>query len=388
MTHAARPPFWRNVRVLRIAGQIVFVVVMFVVLRELALNLTFGLRRIGLDLSFDFLDSRAGFGIGEGISYSPNQSFLKAYIVGVVNTIRVAAVGIMVATILGSIVGVARLSPNWLLRKFAQVYVEVIRNTPVLIQIIFWWVGVILTLPTIERAVSLGSVALLSNRGVGVIWPRVTGDTPTWGTFLLAGLVVALLVGWWRTRVNERTGRPHHRLLWSLGVFLAMAVVGYVASGTPIRLDAPEVAGRQIRGGLQLTPAYAAILVGLIVYTAAFIAEIVRGSILAVSKGQKEAAEALGFTRFQQLRFVVLPQAMRIAIPPLNSQYLNLTKNSSLALAIGYPDLVSVSRTIMNQTAAATQMLLIVMATYLTLSLSISFAMNLLNRAVTRKGGR
>jgi general L-amino acid transport system permease protein len=372
--------------VLRLVGQAVFVLILFGVLRELALNLTFGLRRIGLDLSFDFLDSRAGFDINEGIAYSPNHNILKAYMVGVVNTLRVAAVGVVLATILGTIVGVARLSPNWLVRKIAQVYVEAIRNTPVLIQIIFWWLGVILTLPTIDRALALGGVAVLSNRAVGIAWPHTAEGAGLWGIFLLVGLVAAVAVRRWRNRLSERSGRQHHPMMWSLGAFLALAFIGYLISGGPLFIDTPQVVGRGIRGGLQLTPAYAAIVVGLVVYTAAFIAEIVRGSILAVSKGQKEAAEALGLTRLQQLRFVVIPQAMRIAIPPINSQYLNLTKNSSLALAIGYPDLVSVSRTIMNQTAAATQMLIIVMATYLTLSLTISFAMNLLNRAVTRQG--
>jgi general L-amino acid transport system permease protein len=184
--------------------------------------------------------------------------------------------------------------------------------------------------------------------------------------------------------VNERTGEPHHRVLWSGGLFLLVAAAGYVVAQDPLRLDVPIAGRRGYEGGLQLSPEYAAILLALVIYTGAFIAEIVRGSILAVSKGQKEAAAALGFRPGQQLRLIVLPQAMRVAIPPLNSQFLNLTKNSSLAIAIGYPDLMAVSRTIMNQAGRATQMLVIVMLTYLSMSLFISLLMNLLNRTVTR----
>lgn len=384
----ARPTFLRDVRVLRVLGQLVFVAALALAARRLWLNLSAEIERQGLDLSFDFLDRRAGFSIQEGISYSANQSFLRAYVVGVVNTLRVAGVGILLASALGLVVGVARLSPNWLVRKIAQVYVEAIRNTPVLIQIIFWWGAVFLALPAIGGGFSLGNSVFLSNRGAALPWVHLGPDWGVWGRFLLAGLAAAAGAWWWRTRLNERTGRPHHRVWWSLTVFVLVAGAGYLVLPQAVELDVPEFTGRTYRGGLQLSVGYAAILVGLIIYTAAFIGEIVRGSILAVSKGQKEAGEALGLNRFQQLRFVVLPQAMRIAIPPINSQYLNLTKNSSLALAIGYPDLVSVSRTIMNQSGRATQMLLIIMTTYLVMSLSISFFMNLLNRAVARKGER
>ncbi len=370
----ARPPLWRDVRVLRVLGQLVFVIALVGVAGQLWLNLRFETQRQGLDLSFDFLDRRAGFSIQEGISYSANQSL--------------AGVGILLATALGLVVGVARLSPNWLVRKIAQVYVEVIRNTPVLIQIIFWWGAVLLALPAIGGGFSLGRAAFLSNRGAAIPWVHLGPDAGAWGGFLLVGLAAAAGAELWRTHLNERTGRPHHRVAWAMAVFILVAAAGYLLLPQPLELDVPEFTGRTYRGGLQLSVGYAAILIGLVIYTAAFIGEIVRGSILAVSKGQKEAAEALGLTRFQQLRFVVLPQAMRVAIPPINSQYLNLTKNSSLALAIGYPELVSVSRTIMNQSGRATQMLLIVMTTYLVMTLSISFFMNLLNRAVTRKGGR
>ncbi|HKX25592.1 MAG TPA: ABC transporter permease subunit [Actinomycetota bacterium] len=386
VTHAARPPLWRNVRVLRFVGQAVFVLLVVIVGREVLLNLQFGVREQGVDLSFDFLQQRAGFAIGEGIEFSPNESFLSAFIVGLLNTIRVAVVGIVLATLLGLVIGVARLSPNWLLRKVAQVYVEVIRNTPVLVQIIFWWAAVILALPVIQGGLSIGGVAFVSNRGTAVPWFHLQPGAGFWALFLIAGAATAAAVWQWRTRVTERTGVPARRVLWAAATFLAVAVAGFVLTGSPVEGDVPSVERFGYRGGLQFSPEYTALVLGLAIYTGAFIAEIIRGSIQAVSKGQKEAAQALGLSPRQQLRLVVLPQALRIAIPPLNSQYLNLTKNSSLALAIGYPEIVQVSSTIINQAGRATQILLLMMATYLTLTLTISFLMNLLNRAATTKG--
>ena len=380
-----RAPLWRNVRFLRVLGQAAFVALLLVIAREAFLNLEYGVRRQNLDLSFDFLRQRAGFAIKEGIGYSPSESFFSAFLVGVMNTIRVAFVGIVLATVLGLVMGVARLSSNWLVRRIAQVYVEVVRNTPVLVQIIFWYVAVILALPGIEGALSLGELAFVSNRGTAVAWVRIEDGGPAFGLSLVAAAVVAAAVHRWRTRVNERIG-PEPRQPWALGAFVLVATAGFVLTGTPVGVDAPVVGRFGYSGGLELSPEYTALLLGLVIYTGAFIAEIVRGSIQAVPRGQKEAAEALGFSPRQQLRFVVLPQAFRIALPPLNSQYLNLTKNSSLALAIGYPEIVSVSNTIINQAARATQMLLLVMGTYLLLSLTISAGMNALNRTVTRRG--
>jgi general L-amino acid transport system permease protein len=384
----AAPPFWRNIRVLRALGQALFVVIVIAIFRELYLNLQFGLDRQGQELDFEFLRQRAGFSIKEGISYNPNQSFVRALQVGLVNTLRVAVFGIILASVLGLIMGVARLSTNWLIRKIAQAYVEAVRNVPLAVQLIFWYVAVVLALPAIEGGLSVGGFAFLSNRGGAIVSLRSGDSFGLWAAFLLVALVVALGARRWRTRLNERTGAPARRVLWSFGSFLVIAAVGYVVTGSPLRLDVPEFVERGYVGGAQLSPEYTALLLGLVIYTGAFIAEIVRGSILAVSKGQKEAAEALGLTPRQQLRFVVLPQALRIAVPPINSQYLNLTKNSSLGLLIGYPEIVSVGRTIANQAGGATQVLLIWMATFLTLSLTISFFMNLLNRAITRRGER
>jgi general L-amino acid transport system permease protein len=381
---AVRPPLWRDVRFLRFMGQAGFVLLFLIVAREAFLNLRFGVERQGVDLAFDFLGQRAGFAIQEGVEFSPNESFLAAFRVGVVNTIQVAALGIVLASLLGLVMGVARLSPNWLLRKLAQVYVEIVRNTPVLVQIIFWWAAVILALPAIEGAVSIGGVILVSNRGTAVPSVRLETGAGTWGLFLLGALAAAIVAWRWRSRVQERTGRPARRAIWALAAFLGLAALGFLLTGSPIDGEVPVAERFGYRGGLRFSPEFTALVLGLVIYTGAFITEIVRGSIQAVSKGQKEAAEALGLTAGQQLRLVVLPQALRIAIPPLNSQYLNLTKNSSLALAIGYPDIVLISSTIINQAGRATQMLLLMMGTYLVITLAISFVMNAVNRAVTR----
>ena len=386
---AARPPFWRDVRILRVLGQAGFVIGIAFVLRELFLNLQFNLERQGQDLSFGFLEQRAGFDIKEGlIPYSPNSSFWRALRVGLSNTLKAAIAGIILASVLGLIMGVARLSRNWLIRRVAQVYVEVFRNAPVAVQLVFWYVAVILALPPIGGGLSLFGVAFLSNRAAAIPWYHMNDSFGTWALFILAAAVATWLVRRWRHRVFDQTGRPAHPFLWGMGTFFLVAAVGYIVAGTPISLDAPEFTGRGYAGGVQMSPEFAAILIALVVYTGAFIAEIVRGSILAVQKGQKEAAEALGLTPTQQLRHVVLPQAMRIAIPPLNSQYLNLTKNTSLGLLVGFPDIVAVSRTIANQAGRATQVLLIIMLTYLILSLTISFLMNLLNRRVAYRGTR
>jgi general L-amino acid transport system permease protein len=375
------------VRFLRVLGQAAFVVVVVLVAREALLNLRFGVAEQNVDLSFDFLQQRAGFEIAEGIEYSPNQSYYDAFLVGVLNTIRVALVGIVLATVLGLLIGVARLSTNWLVRRVAQVYVEVVRNVPVLVQIIFWYVAVVLALPDISGALSLGGVAFVSNRGTAIPGFHLQPGAGAWMLVLVAGAVAAWAVARWRRRVGDRTGRPGRGGLWAVGAFALVAVAGFVVT-TPASLDVPETGRFGFEGGLRLSPEYTALLMGLVIYTAAFIAEIVRGSILAVHRGQKEAAEALGFTPGQQLRFVVLPQALRIAIPPLNSQYLNLAKNSTLGLAVAYPEIVLVSSTIINQAARATQVLLLMMATYLALSLIISVTMNALNRAVVRRGER
>ncbi|HWC13167.1 MAG TPA: ABC transporter permease subunit [Actinomycetota bacterium] len=382
-----KPPLWRDIRVLHVAGQVAFVVLVVFVLREMYLNATFSLAERGRVLSYDFLDSRAGFGIKETfIPYTPNSSFLSAFQVAVVNALVVTGVGIVLATILGIFVGIMRLSPNWLLRKISQGYVEIIRNIPALVQIIFWYTAVILAIPRLENSISIFGFAYISNRGAAV--PTLEGgeDFGTWGLFLLAAIVAAFLVRRWRTKVFDDTGQPHYRFLWSSGTLVGIAAVGYVVLGDPFTIETPEIGLRNLIGGISVSPEFAGVLVGLVIYTAAFIGEIVRGSILAVSKGQKEAAEAIGLRPSQQLRYVVLPQALRIALPSVTNQYLNFWKNTSLGFFIGYPEIINITRTMTNQAGHELEIFSLLILIYLSVSLALSLVMNILNKTVALRG--
>jgi general L-amino acid transport system permease protein len=375
------------VRILRKVAQIAFVVLLVVIAREMYLNASFALGLRGRDLTYSYLENRAGFAIKESVlNYSSNQAFYRAFLVGATNAMLVAAAGIVLATIFGVLIGVARLSRNWLVRKMALVYVEIFRNTPLLVQVIFWYVAVILAIPRIEDSVSIFGLAFISNRGGAIPAIRGGEDFGLWAIFLLAGLLGAVTTWRWRTRVNERTGEPHYRWLASLAVVGLVAGLGYVVVGDPFTFEVPRLGERNYFGGLQMSPEFAGILLALVVYTSAFIGEIVRGSILAVSKGQKEAAQALGLRPAQQLRLVVLPQAMRIAIPAINNQYLNLWKNTSLAFAIGFPEVINISSTMINQGGHELETFSLVVGTYLVTSLLISLFMNVINRTVTLRG--
>ena len=266
--------------------------------------------------------------------------------VGVQNTLKVALLGIVLATILGVTIGVARLSTNWLVRRAAAIYVETFRNIPVLLIILFWYLGVMLRLPPIRDAVELLDVIAISNRGIVVPWFDKVGAGAAFGLIAIIAVAVAVGVWIWRTRRFDRTGEPHHRLLWSGGVLLLLLVVGFIVAGRPWTVDTPEVGALSTSGGFRLAPEYAALLVALTLYTASHIAEIVRGSILAVPRGQSEAADAVGLSGFQRLRHVVLPQAFRISVPPMANQYLNLVKNSSLGVAISYYEVTKVTQVV------------------------------------------
>ena len=386
-----RPPLWRNTRVRRVLGQLIFGLAVLFVAREVFFNLEFNAAARRQDLSFNFLNSQAGFAIADTpIEYESTDPVSRAFQVGIANTLRVSLLGILFTSILGLIIGVARLSSNWLVRKLAQVYVELFRNTPVPLQVIFWWGAVFLAIPSIDESLSLFDVAYLSNRGLVIPWLRLEDGASAWGLALLGAALVGAAIWLWRTRVNERTGEPHHRVLWSFGVFLGIAALGYLLTGTPTRANLPQIAetGFSFEGGVRFGTEFAALLFALVLYTAAFIAEIIRGSIQAVPKGQREAAESLGLSRFEQLRFVILPQALRIAIPAINSQYLNLLKNSSLGILIGFYELLRVSRSIITGRGHDTQVLLMAMLSYLAMCLAISFLMNRVNRAVTVRGAR
>ena len=379
-----RTPFWRNVRVLRIAFQVVFLLGVVLFLLGLWENLTTNLRVQGIRTDFGYLQQPAGFAIADA-DFRPSQSIWDAIKVGAVNTIKVSLLGILVATVLGVVVGVARLSTNWLVRRSAAIYVETLRNIPVLVIILFWWLAVLLQLPAIRRAVDL-DVIVISNRGL--VGPGVE-QTAALTSFLLVaafGVAAAVAVAIWRTRVFDRTGQPHHRVLWSGGVLLLFLVVGFLLFDRPVGISLPERGELETTGGFRLSPEYAALLIGLALYTASHIAEIVRGSILAVSRGQTEAANAVGLSGFQRMRFVILPQAFRISVPPIANQYLNLVKNSSLGVAIAFPEVTRVTRIAIGQQAPAPQSVLVLMGVYLFFSLVIALVMNLINRRLTLKG--
>lgn len=463
-----RPPFYRDTRTIAIMLQVLFLVVVLAIgwflYNNMVTRLAAGNTAAGGALSWSFLSQTAGFGISEGPTFRPEESYGRAYVVGVINTLRVAVVGVLLATVLGLLAGIERVSNNWLLNKLAMVYVEIFRSTPLLVQLLFWYVGVIAALPPIQEAAPLGDLGYLTNRGMYLTWifPTETGRALTW--WLLGGIIVGVAVAWLRRRQLERAGVPGSGALAGVAAFALVVVIGYfvafsasqmpattayelrrgdrgtlfedtngngafdlnldrplayvpitlygadgqvVASGmtngdgafrfidlpaeatrlewttpAPLVLSEPQRQGFNFSGGISVTPEFAALLLALVVYTGAFIAEIVRAGINAVNKGQWEASRALGLNTGATLRMVVLPQALRVIIPPLTSQYLNLVKNSSLAIAVGYPDLFNVSRTIVNQTGAEVQGILLVMATYLTFSLITSLFMNWYNKRV------
>jgi general L-amino acid transport system permease protein len=383
-TISRRPPPWRDVRVLRVAFQAVFLLLVVLLVWFLYNNLIDNLRELGIRRDFRYLRQPAGFVIS-GSDFSSSQSLFQALLVGIENTAKVSFLGIALATVLGVFVGVARLSPNWLVRRAAGVYVETLRNIPVLVIILFWWLAVLLRLPPIRTALDW-NVIVVSNRGL--VGPGLD-QTGRLGTFLLiaaAGLAAAAAVVFWRTRRFDRTGEPHHRALWGGGVFLLALVVAFLASGRPLALSLPEGGELATTGGFRLSPEYAALLFGLSLYTASHIAEIVRGAILAVARGQTEAADAVGLSGFQRLRFVVLPQAFRISVPPMANQYLNLVKNSSLGVAVAYPEVTRITRITIGQGGPAPQAIVVLMLAYLVFSLGISLITNLVNRRLTLKG--
>jgi general L-amino acid transport system permease protein len=339
-----------------------------------------------LTVGYGFLRNPASFGIGESfIPYDPSNTYGRALLVGLVNTLVVSALGIVLTTIVGILAGVARLSSNWLISRFAAAYVGVFRNTPLLLQLMFWYFAVFLQLPGVQEAIKLPGPAFLSQRGIYMVWGEGTATFPAWRVFILLAILSIFLV-WFGLRSAQKRASVPLSPWWNLAYFLVPAFLlwmGFVLQPEPpLRISIPELSGFNFQGGVQLTPEFAALLFGLVIYTGAFIAEIVRAGIQAVSRGQVEAARSLGLTTAQTLRLVIFPQALRIMVPPMTSQYLNLAKNSSLAIAIGYPDLFSVAGTVHNQTGAALEIIAIMMLSYLSISLFTSLLMNIYNRRI------
>jgi len=378
-------PFWRDVRVLRVLLQVLFLIGVLLLAGILYMNMLRGLSTLGLTLNLEFLENEAGFDISEGIEYAPSDTYLKAFWVGVVNTLKVSLIGIVCATILGLIVGIARLSSNWLIRTVAAIYVECFRNVPLLLQIRFWYTAVILQLPRVRDSISLFGDVFINQRGVYLPSPEPTSGLKVWSVYLLVGFIVAAILYVLRARQLRQLELPGFRAKWALPAFLIIALLGwFLTPEKPFRLDPPVLRGFNFVGGLSLSPEFSALLIGLSVYTGAFIAEVVRSGIQAVVKGQREAAKAVGLSEAQTLQLVVLPQAVPIIVPPLTSQYLNLAKNSSLAIAIGFPDVFSIGNTMMLQTGQSIPVFAMIMVSYLIMSLTTSAGMNWYNRWINR----
>jgi len=380
-SHARVPP-WRNVRVLRIVAQIAVLAVVGLLGLWLWDNLTTGMARSNLTFSLDFLNSTAGFEIAETpIPYTATDTYGRALLVGLANTLIVSFAGIVLATLLGIVVGVARLSNNWLINRIAAGYVEVIRNTPLLVQL-FLIYAVLTQLPSVANSIELPGSIFLNQRGLFLPRPYPQPSFAIWLVILIGAVAVAVVARVTAAR-RATSGRPTSSVrLIGLVVLLTAPVVGWFALGGPVAIDVPVRERFNFIGGVVLSPELTALLAGLVLYTAAFIGEVVRGGIQAVRRGQTEAAQAIGLTDMQTLRLVVFPQALRIIVPPLTSQYLNLAKNSSLAIAIGFSDLFQVSTTMANQTGQPVSVIVLVMATYLAISLVTSLFLNLYNRRV------
>ncbi|MFA0193610.1 amino acid ABC transporter permease [Vibrio artabrorum] len=338
----------------------------------------------GITTGFDFLSQEAGFGIGLTlIEYDETFSYGRTFFVGLLNTALVSVLGIMLATILGFSMGIARLSSNWLVSRFAAVYIEIFRNIPLLLQIFFWYFAVLQALPSARQSMSLGEAIFLNVRGLYFPAPVLEQGSSIVIASLIAGIIATFIINIWANNKQKLTGQQTPMLRIAAALILGLPLVTYFVMGMPISADYPVLKGFNFKGGISVIPELAALMLALSIYTAAFIAEIVRSGINAVNHGQTEAAMSLGIPRARTLKLVIIPQALRIIIPPLTSQYLNLTKNSSLAMAIGYPDLVSVfAGTTLNQTGQAIEVIAMTMGVYLTLSLLTSALMNIYNRKV------
>lgn len=378
-----KPPFYRDVRVLRWVFQFAVVGVVAYALYRLYDNAITNLEDSGLPTGFDFLDNQARFAI-PGLDGSADYSIRRAYWAGYLNTLRVIVIGIPACTLLGIMIGIMRLSDNLLVRAVGTLYVELFRNIPILLWIFFIYLVVILeNTPQITDDVTPFDAFVISNRGIGIPWFNPDSSLITFVGFVGIGLIAVVGVNMWRRSVNEKTGEPSRGFLYGGIAFLIAIAIGHVAAGNALALDPAVIDGRQVSGGMNIFPPYMGLTVALVLYTASHVAEIVRGSIQAIHKGQGEAAQALALSTFQRYRFIILPQAFRIMIPPLASQYLNITKNSSLAVAISFVEITSIFQRVSNNATPALQAIIILMLGYLTFSISISLIANFFNRRLS-----
>jgi general L-amino acid transport system permease protein len=377
-------PFYRDERVLKIFAQIISAVLIIGALIWAIINFFKAADARNMTLTFGFLNEKAGFPISNPpIEYKPGMSFARAFQAGLVNTLIISGIGIVAATILGTLVALARLSSNWLLSRIALVFVEFHRNIPLLVLMFIWYFVVFGFVPPVQESLKWPGPIYINKRGVYLSWPRLTETGNIFNILLAIGIIVALFAFILLRRRRKITGKDTYYFPISLGLIAVFIAVGLILSGgSPFQIDTPYLEGFNFQGGLRLTPEFAGMFLSLSMYTAAFIAEVVRGGIQAVSRGQIEAARAVGLSQYQVLSLVVMPQALRIIIPPMISQYLNLTKNSSLALAIGFQEVFAVGKIAINQAGRAVPVFALIMITYLSLSLLTSLILNIYNRRI------
>jgi general L-amino acid transport system permease protein len=376
-------PFWNDPKKRAVIYQVATLCLVGLLGYYLFTNTVTNLQRQNIASGFSFLQKESAFEIGESlIPYSAADSYGRALLVGALNTLKVAFVGVVITLILGTIIGVARLSSNWLLARLAAAYIEVMQDIPILLQLFFWYALFYETLPSPRQAICPGAGIYLCNRGVAFTIPEAHPAHKYMLLAFIVGCVIAYLLRRWAKKRQALTGRYFPVFRVSLALVLGLPFLVWLAFGAPTALNAPKLVGFNFKGGLTVSPEFIALLLGLVLYTAAFVAEVVRAGIQSVSKGQTEAALSLGLRPVFVLNLVILPQALRVIIPPLTSQMLNLTKNSSLAVAIGFPDFVSVANTTMNQTGQAIEGVALIMAVYLVFSLSTSAFMNWYNKRV------
>lgn len=377
-------PLWRDERVLRWAAQILSAVALITIMTWVITNFIEAAEQRGMALNFRFLNDPAEFPISDPvIPYDPSQTFGYAFLVGIVKTLLVSILGIIFSTILGTLIGLARLSTNWLLSRLALAYIEFHRNIPLLVLLFLWYFPVFSQLPPVKESLTLIGPTYINARGIYLTWPRLGETGLIWLVTIGIGCIIAIITWFVLSKRQEETGNSTYYAYISTAIVILTPIISWFAfGGEALRLDVPVLSGFNYIGGLRITPELAALLIGLTMYTAAFIAEVVRAGVQAVNKGQTEAAKAVGLNQFQVISLIVMPQALRVIIPPLISQYLNLTKNSSLALFIGYQELFSVGKIAINQAGRAIPVFSMVMFTYLLMSLLTSWLLNWYNRKI------
>ncbi len=376
-------PFWRDAEKRAIIFQVVALLVVGLVSYYLYSNTQANLQRQSIATGFGFLDKEASFEIGESlIEYSAADSYMRALLVGALNTLKVSVIGIVLTIILGTFIGIARLSSNWLISKLAAAYIEVMQNIPVLLQLFFWYAIFYEAFPPPRQALNPFDGLFLCNRGIIFGVPEAHAAHAVMGWTFLAILIAGWFLNRWGHKRQDVTGKAFPALRITALAAIGLPLLIWLAYGAPTAMDVPALRGFNFRGGVTVSPEFSALLLGLVIYTSAFVAEIVRAGIQSVGKGQIEAAMAIGLKPSQRLHLVVLPQALRVIIPPLTSQMLNLTKNSSLAIAIGYADFVAVTNTMINQTGQAIEGVALIMLVFLFFSLSTSLFMNWYNKKI------